>query len=98
MRARELFNSRVALAENAFAEIVAWELPQPLPGSVHSYKYRLAFVVDGECVLRYDNEAGKGDHKHISSKETAYPFSTIDQLVADSFQDVTRWRDENRNT
>lgn len=97
MRARELFNSRVALAENAFAEIVAWELPQPLPGSVHGYKYRLAFVVNGECVLRYDNETGKGDHKHINSRETAYHFSTIHQLVADFFRDVTRWRDENRN-
>jgi uncharacterized protein DUF6516 len=68
-----------------------------LPGSVHDYKYRLAFVVDGECVLRYDNEAGKGDHKHVRSTETAYHFSTINRLVADFLWDVTRWRNENRN-
>jgi len=45
----------------------------PLAGSsAHGYKYRLAFVVDDECVLRYDNEAGKGDHKHIDAKEAPY--------------------------
>lgn len=27
-------------------------------------KYSLARVADGACVLRYDNEAGKGDHRH----------------------------------
>jgi hypothetical protein len=97
MRARGLFNRRVALSENAFAELVIWELPQPLPGSEHGYKYRLALVVDDECVLRYDNEAGKGDHKHIGAKEAAYVFSTVERLVADFFQDVTRWRDEHRN-
>jgi hypothetical protein len=97
MRARELFNRRVVLFENAFAELVVWELPQPLRGSTHGYKYRLAFVVDDEGVLRYDNEAGKGDHKHIDAKEVAYAFSTVERLVADFFHDVTRWRDENRN-
>lgn len=98
MRAHEVFNHRVALAENAFAEIVAWEIPHPLPGSAHGYKYRLAFVVEGECVLRYDNEAGKGGHKHIGGKEVPYAFSTVDRLVADFLQDVTRWHDENRNS
>jgi hypothetical protein len=48
-------------------------------------------------VLRYDNEAGKGDHKHIDAEEVAYAFSTVERLVTDFFQDVTRWRDENRN-
>jgi hypothetical protein len=80
MQAREVFNHRVALAEDAFAEIVAWEIPGPLPGSVHSYKYRLAFVVDGKCILRYDNEAGKGDHRHVGTKEIPYAFSTVDRL------------------
>lgn len=98
MQAHEVFNHRVVLAENAFAEIVAWKIPQPLPGSVHGYKYRLAFVMEGECLLRYDNEAGKGDHKHIGGKEIPYTFSTVDCLVADFFQDVTRWYDENRNS
>jgi hypothetical protein len=50
-----LTQTRVAYTDSSFAEIVVWEVPHPLEGSAHSYKYRLAFVVDGVCVLRYDN-------------------------------------------
>ena len=85
MNARELFNRRVAVAEQAFAELVLWEIPQPVSGSAHHYKYRLAFVVAGACVLRYDNEAGKGDHRHVRGKEMKYRFVSVDQLVADFF-------------
>ncbi|CAH1904441.1 conserved hypothetical protein [Candidatus Nitrotoga sp. HW29] len=97
MKARELFNRRVPVAEQAFAEMVLWEVPEPLSGSKHRYKYRLAFVVAGKCVLRYDNESGKGDHKHVSGKEVKYHFVSADKLVADFFEDVERWRDENSN-
>lgn len=97
MKAREFFNRRVPVAEQAFAEMVLWEVPEPIAGSKHLFKYRLAFVVTGECVLRYDNEAGKGDHKHVGGKEVKYRFVTVDKLVADFFEDVKRWRDENSN-
>ena len=68
---------------------------KPLGGSTHSYKYRLALVVDGVCVLRYDNEAGKGDHKHVGDRQLPYRFSNVDDLLADFGQDVRRWLDEN---
>lgn len=92
MKARELFNRRVPVAEQAFAELVLWEVPEPLPGSKHCYKYRLVFVVAGECVLRYDNEAGKGDHRHVGAVESPYTFTTPEQLYADFMADVTNWR------
>jgi hypothetical protein len=97
MKARELFNRRVPVAEQAFAELVLWEVPEPISGSKHCYKYRLAFVAAGECVLRYDNESGKGDHKHMRDSEVKYRFVSVDKLVADFFEDVKRWRDENSN-
>ena len=66
MRAALLFRERVEIAaDRAFAELVVWAVPRPVRGNVHAFKYRLALVVDGMCVLRYDNEAGKGDHKHL---------------------------------
>jgi Family of unknown function (DUF6516) len=43
----------------------------PVPDSGHKFKYRLAFVVDQCGVVRFDNETGKGDHKHIGDKEAA---------------------------
>jgi hypothetical protein len=59
-----------AYAGSAFAELVLWEVPKPVASSAHAFKYRLAYVVDGECVVRYDNEVGKGDHRHFSGKES----------------------------
>ncbi len=63
MKAKLLFKRRVALTEDSFADLLIWEVPKPVLGSEHGYKYGLAFVQNGICVLRYDNEAGKGDHK-----------------------------------
>lgn len=98
MKAVVLICARVAYSELAFAELVLWRLPKPTKGSPHSFKYRLAYVVRGECVLRYDNEVGKGDHRHFGGKESAYGFTTPDQLVADFQNDIARWNHENCNS
>ena len=98
MQARLLFDQRIVIAENAFAELVLWQLPKPTRDRPHGYKYRLAFVVEGLCVLRYDNEAGKGDHRHADEAESPYRFTTPERLVSDFFSDIERWRNENRNT
>ena len=62
--------------------IVVWQVPHPVVGS-HTFKYRLVFVVDGVCVLRYDNETGKGDHKHRDEVEIPDEFTSPAQLLAD---------------
>lgn len=67
-------------------------------GRGHDLKYRLAFVVNGECVVHYDNEAGKGDQRHAGSRERAYRFESIEKLLADFERDIARWRDENPNS
>lgn len=98
MKATLLFRRRIDLSEASFAELVMWKLPRPLAGSRHGYKYRLAYIVDGKCVLRYDNEAGKGDHRHIGRRESAYTFESPEQLVADFQRDIARWNRENRRS
>ena len=98
MSATLLFRSRVIYAENAFAELVLWRLRVPVIGSTHRFKYRLAFVVDGACVLRFDNEAGKGDHWHQGARERLYQFTTPEQLLADFEAAMARWHHENRDT
>lgn len=85
-------DERLALAANAFTETVIWQVPEPARGSSHSFKYRLAFVVNGVCVLRYDNEPGKGDHRHVGDMEAPYVFTTYDKLLADFWADVAKWR------
>jgi len=97
MKAVELICTRIAYDESAFAELVLWRLPKPVEGSSHGFKYRLAYIVRGNCVLRYDNEVGKGDHRHFGGKENAYMFTTPEQLIADFQIDIERWNHENRN-
>lgn len=88
MKAKLLLKQRFVLSESAFAEIVIWQLQVPLNGSIHDYKYRLAYVVNGECVLRYDNEAGKGNHLHIKEQEIDYNFVSTEQLIDDFFAQI----------
>ena len=98
MKATLLVRTRIIYAETAFAELVLWRVPQPVAGSAHPFKYRLAYLVRGECVLRYDNEAGKGDHRHAEGEESAYHFTTPEQLIADFQRDIVRWNNENRDS
>jgi len=98
VKAVQLVRERITYTDKSFAEIVVWRVPSSLPGSKHLYKYRFAFVVSGECVLRYDKEAGKGDHRHLRGKERNYAFRSIEQVLADFSADVRRFRDENSGT
>jgi hypothetical protein len=92
MNAILLLHERHALSEGAFVEMVVWRLPSLLPGSNHVFKYRLALVVNGACVLCYDNESGKGDHRHVGGGETAYRFTTPRALLDDFWKDAEKWR------
>jgi hypothetical protein len=92
MNAEVLLNERHIVAENSFVEMVVWRLPSPLSGSEHSFKYRLALIVNCTCVIRYDNEAGKGDHKHEGEEEITYLFTTPQALLKDFWNDVDNWR------
>lgn len=69
-----------------------WCVPVSVPGSHHPFKYRLALIVDDVCVLRYDNEAGKGDHKQVGETESPYVFESPRRLLADFWRDVELWR------
>ena len=92
MKAELLVNERHVLDARTFVEIVVWRLDRPVRGSIHRFKYRLALVVDSVCILRYDNEAGKRDHRHIGSAETGYKFVDSETLLADFWNDVEAWR------
>lgn len=91
MQAELLMRERRVL-QAGFIEVVVWKLPAPLSGSTHCLKYRLAYIVDGVCVLRYDNEAGKGDHKHVGTWQMPYVFDSVDQLLDDFLADIAAWK------
>jgi len=90
MTATLIQKERIELGSDRFVEVVIWGLSEPLPGSAHRFKYRLALVVDNVCVLRYDNEAGKGDHKHLGIRELPYIFRDMNRLIDDFWADVNQ--------
>jgi hypothetical protein len=90
MEATLIEKSRTVINETTFFEVVLWHLPEPVEGSLHHFKYRLALVVRGECVLRYDNERGKGDHRHLGSNEEPISFVSLEALMDAFFEDMER--------
>jgi hypothetical protein len=52
------------------------------------YLHRLVYVRDGKRMVGYDNERGKGDHKHLGERELRYRFVNEAKLLADFWQDV----------
>jgi hypothetical protein len=69
-------------------ELMVWQVPEPVPPSQHGFKYRLAYAVNGKRIVGYDNERGKGDHKHLCGEETKYAFKDVATLLADFWNDV----------
>ena len=88
MKATLLAHSKEVRDDGSIVEVVIWELPEPLAPSLHSYKYRLFYGWPGREVVRYDNERGKGDHRHVDGEEKSYVFVTVEQLLDDFEQDV----------
>ena len=94
MDARLIKDERVPLAENAFVRIRIWDVPEPVDPSTHYYKYSLAYVVNQICVIRFDNERGKGDHIHFGDIERNYAFTTYQQLLNDFWREVRAWNNK----
>jgi hypothetical protein len=71
-------------------ELVAWELDFPMTGCGHRFKYRLfcGSQETGACLVRYDNEHGKGDHRHVAKREESYRFTSLERLLNDFERDV----------
>ena len=75
---------------------LAKALPEPVLGSTHALKYSLYYGPAGQRLVGYDNERGKGDHRHYGDREERYEFTTVEQLVADFENDVTNLRGGSR--
>ena len=80
------------LSERAFVDIRVWRVPSSVRGSAHDLKYSLALVVDRASVLRYDNEARKGDHRHtVEGRQEPYRFAGAQALIEDFWTEVDAW-------
>jgi len=94
MKATLAFYDKQVLPDGTIVEMKIWSVPEPVPGSAHGLKYSLFYGRPGDRLVGYDNERGKGDHRHIEGKEEPYRFSSAEQLVQDFLADVHRQRGE----
>jgi len=94
MRAVRLFHQRIDYDDGGIVEMVIWRVPAPVPPSTHGLKYSLYYGRRGRREVGYDNERGKGDHRHFRGKEYSYAFTTVEQLMVDFWSDVRIVRGE----
>ncbi|ARJ64644.1 hypothetical protein WV31_02630 [Magnetospirillum sp. ME-1] len=92
MKATLILHTKAVYDDGSIVEMRVWAVPMQVQGSGHGFKYSLFYGRDGRRIVGYDNEAGKGDHRHLDGDETAYSFSTIEQLIEDFKADVRRRR------
>lgn len=90
-KAQLLAHSKEVRDDGTIIEVVIWELPEPVRPCTHRFKYRLFYGRPGEPRVRYDNERGKGDHRHGYGWEAAYKFESLDRLLDDFEHDIEIW-------
>jgi Family of unknown function (DUF6516) len=88
MDAELLYYRRIDYDDGAIVEMVLWRVPSPVPPSTHDLKYSLFYGRPGVREIGYDNERGKGDHRHLQGVEEPYIFSSVEQLMVDFWSDV----------
>jgi len=91
MPALSIVRTKEVRDDGAIVEIVVWRLTEPLLPCAHLYKYRLYFGANGICRVRYDNELGKVDHRHVGGAELPYQFLSLEKLLDDFQHDVEAW-------
>ena len=90
MNATRLIDFKETWSDGTLVQMIVWRLPAKTAERPHGLKYRLYCGRHGRCLVRYDNERGKGDHCHEGDQERAYLFNTLADLIADFRADVRR--------
>lgn len=95
MKASLLIHERMIFEDGAILVIKVWRVSEAVAPARHKLKYSLFYGRHGERLVGYDNERGKGDHRHYGDFEEGYRFTTVENLLADFRRDVETLRGEN---
>jgi hypothetical protein len=96
MAARLIFRDKRTFEDGSILEMRIWEVPEPVPPSAHRLKYSLFYGRPGRRLVAYDNERGKGDHRHLGDRELPYTFADVRVLVSDFLADVAAAMEDGR--
>lgn len=92
MKAKLLLKDKFVYSDGAIREMTLWKLPKAVEERPHGLKYSLFYGRDGLCIVRYDNERGKGDHRHYGEREEPYKFESVEKLIHDFDVDIQEER------
>src|SRR5215469_14588222 len=87
-KAALVFYRKRRFDDGSIAEMTLWLVPRRVRGSSHRFRYSLFYGRPGQRLIGYDNEPGKGDHRHYGSHEEPYHFTTPERLIADFLADL----------
>ena len=92
-KAQLILKNKIIHSNGDIEELVIWKLPKKTKYFPKGIKYRLFYGNSkGECLVRYDNERGKGHHKHFLENEYSYDFQNVEQLINDFIDDINKVR------
>ena len=95
MKAELLQRQRYDFDDGSIFEMVIWRVPKPVPGSQHSYRYRLYYGKSGKRLIGYDNERPKGDQqRHVAARQEPYLLTNVEALIRDFLADVAHRRSQ----
>lgn len=89
-RATLIMDQKLHLEDGLIIQMKVWRIPQSSVERPHGLKYSLFFGRRGERIIGYDNEAGKGDHRHYRKREEAYRFDSLEAMIRDFEDDIRR--------
>lgn len=89
-----IFYDEALLPDGAVVEMTIWQSPRATLERPHGLKYSLFYGHDGQRLVGYHNERGKGDHKHLGALELRYRFESVDKMIADFLLHVERMKNE----
>ena len=91
-KAEKILDVRNVFDDGSFLIMRVWRVVAPVPPSAHQFKYSFFYGRPGERLVLFDNERGKGDHKHIGEVRSPYAFESIEKLAGDFLGEVKRMR------
>jgi hypothetical protein len=89
-RASLLESRKLMLDDGAIIQIRIWRLPRASLERPHGLKYSPFYRRHGQRIIGYDNETGKGDHRHYRDREENYAFVSLERLIADFEADIRK--------
>lgn len=90
MYVRLILDSKTVLADGRIIQRRVWQLAAPTNDRPYGLKFSLYCGRYGKTIVRYDNEAGKGAHKHTgpNEREEQYDFVSLVKLLMDFQRDI----------